>query len=42
MTQGTQAGLSKNLEGWDGRREVGGMFTWEGTWVNLWLIHADV
>ena len=19
-------------------RELGGMFTWEGTWVNLWLI----
>ena len=23
-------------------REVGGMFKWEGTWVNLWLIHVDV
>ena len=21
--------------------EVGGMFKWEGTWVNLWLIHVD-
>ena len=21
---------------------VGGMFKWEGTGVNLWLIHADV
>ena len=23
-------------------REVGGMFKWEGTRVNLWLIHVDV
>ena len=23
-------------------REVGGMFKWEVTWVNLWLIHVDV
>ena len=23
-------------------REVEGMFRWEGTWVNLWLIHVDV
>ena len=23
-------------------REVRGMLKWEGTWVNLWLIHADV
>ena len=23
-------------------KEVGGMFKWEGTWVNLWLIHVDV
>ena len=29
---------------WKGRmrREAGGMFKWEGTWVNLWLIHVDV
>ena len=23
-------------------REVGGIFTWEGIWVNLWLVHVDV
>ena len=23
-------------------KEVGGIFKWEGTWVNLWLIHVDV
>ena len=23
-------------------REMGKMFKWEGTWVNLWLIHVDV
>ena len=23
-------------------REAGGMFTWAGTWVNLWLVHVDV
>ena len=23
-------------------REGGGMFKWEGTWVNLWLINVDV
>jgi len=34
-------GLSNNLEGWDGR-EVGGMFKWEGTLVNRWLIHVDI
>ena len=21
-------------------RQVGGRFKWEGTWVNLWLIHV--
>ena len=30
-----------NLEGPDGE-EVGGTFTWEGTWVNPQPIHADV
>ena len=33
--------LGNNLEGWNGK-EVGGMFKWEGTWVNLQLIHVDV
>ena len=23
-------------------REVRRMFTWEGTWVNLWLVHVHV
>ena len=42
ISQGIQAGgLCNNLEGWNGK-EVGGMFKWEGTWVNLWLIHVDV
>ena len=41
MTQGTQTGaLGNNPERWDGK-EIGGMFKWEGTWVNLWLIHVD-
>ena len=31
--------LCDNLEGWDG---VGGRFKREGTYVYLWLIHADV
>ena len=30
--------LHDNLEGWDG---VGGRFKTEGTYVYLWLIHAD-
>ena len=30
------SGLGNNLEGGLGRG-VRGMFTWEGTWVNLWL-----
>ena len=34
-------GLHNNLEGWDGERGAG-MFKWEVTWVNLWLIHVDV
>ena len=36
--------LYDNPEGWDGdgRWEVGGMFTREGTYVYLWLIHVDV
>ena len=29
-----------NLEGWGGEG-VGGRSMWEGTWVNLWLIHGD-
>ena len=34
-------GLGNNLEGWDG--EGGGRdVKWEGTRVNLWLIHVDV
>ena len=33
--------LSNNIEGWDGEG-VGGMFKWEVTWVNVWLIHVDV
>ena len=33
--------VDQYLEGWDGRA-VGGMFEWEGTWVNLWLIHVGV
>ena len=32
--------LDNNLEGWDGEEEWG-MFKWEPTWVNLWLIHID-
>ena len=34
-------GLGNSLDGWDGR-EVGGVFRYGGTWVNLWLIHVDV
>ena len=34
-------GLGDNLEGWDGEGR-GGMLRWEGTWVPLWLMHADV
>ena len=34
-------GLSKNLEGWDGR-EMRGRFKREGIYVCLWLIHAEV
>ena len=34
-------GLNNNLEGLDGE-EIEGMFKWEGTWVNLWLIHVDI
>ena len=22
--------------------DVGGMFKWQGTWLDLWLIHVDV
>ena len=33
-------GLDNNLEGWNGGG--GRDFKWEGTWVNLWLIHVDV
>ena len=33
--------VDQYLEGWDARA-VGGMFEWEGTWVNLWLIHVGV
>ena len=41
LTQGTQAGLCDNLEGWEWTG--GGRETQEGgTYVNLWLIHADV
>ena len=32
--------LCDNLEGWEGVR--GGRFKREGTYVYLWLIHADV
>ena len=32
-------GLCDNLEEW---AEVGGRFKREGTYVYLWLIHADV
>ena len=41
VTQGTQTGLRKNLEGWDG---VGGgkEVQEEGTYVYLWLFHVDV
>ena len=41
VTQGTQTGLCKNLEGWDG---VGGgkEVQEEGTYVYLWLFHVDV
>ena len=34
----TKAVLCDHLEGW----EVGGRFKREGTYVYLWLIHADV
>ena len=34
-------GLSKNLEGWDGR-EMRGRFKREGIFVYLWLIHIEV
>ena len=33
--------LCINLEGWGGR-ETGGRFKREGTYVYLWLIHANV
>ena len=39
MTQGAQTLLCDNLEGWG---EVGERFKREGTYVYLWLIHADV
>ena len=38
MTQGTQTRVERSRMG----REVEGMFKWEGTWVNLRLIHVDV
>ena len=38
MTQGTQTRVERGRMG----REVEGMFKWEGTWVNLRLIHVDV
>ena len=34
-------GLSINLEGWDGERDVG-RFKREGMYVYLWLIHVEV
>ena len=39
MTQGAQTLLYDNLEGWG---EVGERVKREGTYVYLWLIHADV
>ena len=33
--------LYDSLEGWVGG-EVAGRFKWEGIYVYLWLIHADV
>ena len=33
--------VDQYLEGWD-ERAVGGMFEWEGTWINQWLIHVGV
>ena len=39
VTQGAQTLLCDNLEGWG---EVGERFKREGTYVYLWLIHADV
>ena len=41
MTQGTNWGSVPAYTGEMGR-EMGGRFKWEGTWVNLWLIHVDV
>ena len=34
--------LCINLEGWDLGREMGGRFKREGSYVDLWLIHAEV
>ena len=38
MIQGTQTRVEMGRMG----SEVEVMFKWEGTWVNLWLIHVDV
>ena len=40
MTQGTQAGLGDNLEGWDGWGD-GKAVQVVVPWVNLWPIHID-
>ena len=48
MTQRTQTGARfefhffQTTERGGMGREVGGMFKWKGTWVNLWLIDVDV
>ena len=41
VTRELKQGFSTTQRGGMGM-EVGGRFKWEGTWVNLWLIHADV
>ena len=41
ITQGIQTGLCDKLKG-GMRKEMGGKFRREGTWVYLWLILADV
>ena len=43
MTQGTDSNLDSVTTQRGGiGREVGGLFKWEGTQENLWLIHVDV
>ena len=41
MTGNSNQGSATTSRGGIGK-EVGGMFSWERTWVNLWLIYVDV